>query len=153
MQNKNNENSELSGLISLGETAIGIAKEQTPAEISLKIVDKISNLIIECKKIEDKKNTTKYAIDAWERNEIKKIKSNQEMIENIMKKIFDERSSNFKLLSQKIDMAMQSNNNEELKDCLTTFVTLAQSSPLKDFANLSKIQLGLDGDKSVKFEF
>ena len=56
-----NEKSELSSMISLGETAVGLVKDQTPAEISLKVADKIVNLIIECKKIEDKKNVTKYA--------------------------------------------------------------------------------------------
>jgi hypothetical protein len=126
-----NEKSELSSMISLGETAVGLVKDQTPAEISLKVADKIVNLIIECKKIEDKKNVTKYAIDAWERTEIEKIKSNREMIESIMKKIFDERSENFKFLFQQIDMAMQSNNNDQLASHLSAFVAIAQSSPLK----------------------
>ena len=148
-----NEQSELSSIISLGETAVGLVKDQTPAEIALKAADKIVNLIIECKKIEDNKNVTKYAIDAWERSEIEKIKSNREMIESIMKKIFDERSENFKFLFQQIDVAMQSNNSDQLTSHLSVFVSIAQSSPLRDFARLSEIQLGLNGDKNIKFEF
>ena len=70
-----------------------------------------------------------------------------------MKKIFDERSENFKFLFQQIDMAMQSNNNDQLASHLSAFVAIAQSSPLKDFARLSEIQSGLNGDKHIKFEF
>ena len=70
-----------------------------------------------------------------------------------MKKIFDERSENFKFLFQQIDVAMQSNNSDQLTSHLSVFVSIAQSSPLRDFARLSEIQLGLNGDKNIKFEF
>jgi hypothetical protein len=140
-------------LTTLGETVVSVVHGYSVTGMVDRVLSNVVDLLKECRRVEEEGAVRRHAIDAWQRVELEKIRSDREMIEKVMTRTFDERAENFKQLFRVIDQAMESNSHEQLTLGLEAFVRVAQANPLRDLADLSKIRAGLNGDKNIKFQF
>jgi hypothetical protein len=106
----------------------------------------------EYKQIAQQERTKRREIQAWEKENVAKIKAQRDLLMEYLDRSFDERAKNFSQLFEVVELAMASGNNEQLGLALHSITELAKSSPFKELANLSSVQAAL-ADPNHEWKF
>lgn len=123
----------------------GLGELISPTQCLNDIVNTWTNYL----RISEEEKTKRREIEAWEKATLAEIKAKQDILIGYLEHSFDERAKNFQLLFQRVDQSMISGDNQQLALVLHTIVELAKSSPFKDLADLSTVQLALNNPDHV----
>jgi hypothetical protein len=102
--------------------------------------------------IAKQEKTKRRNLEAWEKVTLAEIKAQRDFLIKYLEQSFDERSENFKRLFHLVDQSLSSGDNQQLALILEEITTLAQSSPFKNFSQLSTVKAALK-DANHSWEF
>lgn len=96
-----------------------------------------------------REHTARKRIGAYAETEIARIKTAEAVLTDYFEKVFSERRSNFGELFSRLDTALEQGDGATINNILRGIVDIAQSSPLADMGDLSKLRAALDDPDQV----
>lgn len=94
-------------------------------------------------------STKRARLQAYEATEVARIKAGSELLREYFDRVFAERRELHQELFERLDLALESGNNEALKAVTQGIVDIARSSPLADVGDLGQVRAALDDPDQV----
>lgn len=94
-------------------------------------------------------STKRARLQAYEATEVARIKAGSEILRDYFDRVFAERRELHRELFERLDVALESGNNEALKAVTQGIVDVARSSPLAEVGDLGQIRAALDDPEQV----
>ena len=122
--------------------------KSNPGEFFSQILETVTTCVNICKQEETNQIKIQYKTDII----LKKFEIEKEIFEKYLDKVFDERRNQFKEYFKKLDIAMKSDNIEQMSLLLNNINQLAQSAPFVVFSSLENTKKALS-DKNYEWDF
>ena len=112
----------------------------------------LANTVNSCIKVCKQEQTKQKEIQAKTDIILKKFEMQKEIFEKYLDKVFDERRGQFKEYFNRLDIAMKSDNVEQMSLLLNNINQLAQSAPFVVFSTLENTKKALN-DINYEWDF
>ncbi len=99
----------------------------------LGMIEDLGNSYFECAKHRETEITRRAEIQANRDVALQMIEAKRAAVIFYLEQAFKERESNFKILFEVVDKAVESGNTQQLAIAMTSITELAKTSPLKEF--------------------
>lgn len=106
-------------------------------------LNQIVSAVNEAHTLHQGESTKRARLQAYEATEIARIRANSEVLRDYFDKVFTERRLLHRELLERLDLALESGNNEALQTVTRGIVDIARSSPLADLGDLGQIRAAL----------
>ena len=116
---------------------------------SVECLQQMVSAYMEYLTIAEQERTKRRDIEAWEKENITRIKAQRDLLITYLERSFDERAENFRNLFSVVDNALILGDNEQLALALNSITEIAQSSPFKELANLNSVRAALNNPEHV----
>ena len=95
------------------------------------------DVVRENHRVTEEETTKRVDISAMRDIEVKKIRAQKEILQNYFDSIFSERRYVIEEMFDKLDKGIENNNLELIQMSMSSIVSIAQESPLKQVASLT----------------
>lgn len=103
----------------------------------------------ECFELHEQEATARAKLQTYERTEVQRIKSAQQILSQYFDQVFVERREVYSGLFTRLDAALASGEGENVHEILRGIVDIAKESPLAQLGDLSQVRALLDDPNTV----
>ena len=130
-------------------TVVETAKKAVSSVDGLQALNQMVEAARECMLVHERENTKRSLIEAYEATEVGRIKAAETVLRDYFAQVFAERRHIYQELFSRLDVALESGENEALNLVVQGIVDVARSSPLADVGDLDKVRAALDDPDQV----